>query len=252
MKRLLLGLLIVSSLIVLSSRGAAVSQHLPILLEQGGFTISAKLDSHTLKIRVLDGNALYSGIVHAYLIRRDFAYLYFEYPDEGNKGQYSLELPPMEPGLYDLMLEVTGGGGHEHDKPRFVRLFPLGAEGNAEPGQLDAIRRLELKAGSVNLKPAGGRSTFELGTLLDGKPAITDDATYVHQFILKTDWSYFKHDHPKGVQKTGVKSVQSNFAFPSSGEYVVYQFLEPGIEVSKAGVLRPVLRLPTLFKIAAL
>jgi hypothetical protein len=251
MKRLLLGLLIVSSLILLSSRSAAVSQHLPVLLEQGGFTISAKLEGRTLKIRVLDGNALYSGLVHAYLIRRDFSYLYFEYPDESDKGQYSLELPPMETGLYDLMLEVTGGGGHEHDKPRFVRLFPMGVEGNAKPGELDGARRLELKAGGADLKPSGARSTFELATLLDGKPAITDDPTYVHQFILKTDWSYFKHDHPKGVQKTSVKSVRSNFIFPSGGEFAVYQFLEPGLEVSKVGRLRPVLRLPTIFKITA-
>ena len=159
MKPLLLGLLIASSLTLLSSRGAAVSQDLPILLEQGGFTISARLDDRTLKVRVLDGNALYSGIVHAYLIRRDFAQLYFEYPAEGDKGQYSLELPPMEAGLYDLMLEVTGGGGHEHDKPRFVRLFSLGVEGSAKPGELDAARRLELKAGSADLKPAGARSS---------------------------------------------------------------------------------------------
>jgi hypothetical protein len=144
---------------------------------------------------------------------------------------------------------MTGGGGHEHDRPRFVQVFPLGIEGKAQANQLSDRRRLELKRARANPKPAGQRSSFELTTLLDGKPAPWNPY-YVHQFVLKTDWSYFKHDHPKDVQELGVGSVQSGFSFPSAGEYVVYQFLESGVQVG-GNRLRPVLRFPDRFNIAA-
>ena len=224
----------------------ATSQSLPILREQGGLTASARVDGGALKIRVLDGAALYSGIVHAYLVRKDFAQLYFEYPDESQTGQYSLDLPAMEAGVYDLILEITGGGGHEHDNPRFVQVFNLGME-VAASSKLEAMRRLELQAIAPNVKAAGQSVSFDLTTLLDGKP-VAWNPYYVHQFVLKTDWSYFKHDHPKNLRELGVGSVRSNFKFPSAGEYVVYQFLETGVRVG-ADKLRPVLRLPGVVQV---
>ena len=225
----------------------ATSQGLPILREQGGLTVSARADGGALKIRVLDGGALYSGIVHAYLVRKDLAYLYFEYPDETQTGQYSLDLPAMEVGVYDLILEITGGGGHEHDNPRFVQVFNLGLEvlGSAK---LEVVRRLELQPAAPSVKAAGQASSFDLTTLLDGKP-VAWNPYYVHQFVLKTDWSYFKHDHPKNLRELGVGSVRSNFKFPTSGEYVVYQFLETGVRVGSGEKLRPVLRLPGVVQV---
>lgn len=224
----------------------ATSQGLPILREQGGLTASARVDGNSLKIRVLDGAAQYSGIVHAYLVRKDLAQLYFEYPDETQTGQYSLALPAMEAGVYDLILEITGGGGHEHNAPRFVQVFNLDLEVAASV-KLEAVRRLSLQNVTPSVKAAGQSSSFDLTTLLDGKP-IAWSPYYVHQFILKTDWSYFKHDHPKNLRELGVGSVRSNFKFPSSGEYVVYQFLETGVRVG-TDKLQPVLRLPGVVQI---
>lgn len=224
----------------------AKSQGLPILREQGGLTVSARVDGEALKIRVLDGAALYSGIVHAYLVRKDLTYLYFEYPDQTQTGQYSLELPAMEAGVYDLILEITGGGGHEHDAPRFVQIFNLGLE-VAASAKLEAVRRLALQSVQPSIKTAGQASSFDLTTLLDGKP-VAWSPYYVHQFVLKTDWSYFKHDHPKNLRELGVGSVRSNFKFPASGEYVVYQFLETGVRVG-SDKLHPVLRLPGVVQV---
>ena len=224
----------------------ATSQGLPMLREQGGLTASARVDGEALKIRVLDGAAQYSGIVHAYLVRKDLAQLYFEYPDQTQVGQYSLDLPAMEAGVYDLILEITGGGGHEHDAPRFVQVFNLGLE-VAASAKLEAVRRLTLQSVTPNLKPAGQSSSFELTTLLDGKP-VRWNPYYVHQLILKTDWSYFKHDHPKNLRELDVGSVSSNFKFPFPGEYVVYQFLETGVRVG-TDKLQPVLRLPGVLQV---
>ena len=224
----------------------ATSQGLPILREQGGLTASARVDGEALKIRVLDGAALYSGIVHAYLVRKDLAHLYFEYPDESQTGQYSLELPAMEAGVYDLILEITGGGGHEHDAPRFVQVFNLNLE-VAASSKLEAVQRLELQAAAPIVKAAGQTSSFELTTLLDGRP-VAWNPYYVHQFVLKTDWLYFKHDHPKNLRELGIGSVRSNFKFPSSGDYAVYQFLETGVRVAETK-LYPVLRLPGVVQV---
>ena len=224
----------------------ATSQGLPMLREQGGLTASARVDGSSLKIRVLDGAALYSGIVHAYLVRKDLAQLYFEYPAESQTGQYSLDLPAMEAGVYDLILEITGGGGHEHDNPRFVQVFNLGLE-VAASAKLEGVRRLALQSVPPTIKAAGQSSSFDLTTLLDGKP-VAWSPYYVHQFVLKTDWSYLKHDHPKNLRELGVGSVRSNFKFPTSGEYVVYQFLETGVRVG-TDTLRPVLRFPATLQI---
>jgi hypothetical protein len=224
----------------------ATSQSLPLLREQGGLTASARVDGETLKIRVLDGAALYSGIVHAYLVRKDLQHLYFQYPDEVQTGQYSLNLPPMEAGVYDLIVEITGGGGHEHDAPRFVQVFNLNVAVTAS-AKLTELRRLELQRVTPSVKAVGQSSSFDLTALLDGQP-IAWNPYYVHQFVLKTDWSYFKHDHPKNLRELGVGSVRSNFKFPSSGEYVVYQFLETGVRVGTQN-LRPVLRLPGVVQI---
>ncbi len=222
-------------------------QNGPVLREQGGMTVTARVDGTQLKVRVLDGTALYSGIVHAYLVRKDLAFFYFEYPSETDKGQYSLELPVMETGTYDLILEITGGNGHQHDSPRFVQVFGMDIAVSATDSKLEGVRKLELQAGTPTIKAAGQVSSFDLTTLLSGKP-VAWNPYYVHQFILKTDWSYFKHDHPDNVRELSVGSVRSNFKFPSAGEYVVYQFIESGVPVAGER-LRPVLRLPGVLNV---
>jgi hypothetical protein len=225
----------------------ASTQSGPVLREQGGLTAVARVEGTQLKLRVLDGTALYSGIVHAYLVRKDLAFFYFEYPTEADKGQYSLDLPAMEMGTYDLILEITGGNGHQHDSPRFVQVFQMGIPGGAADGKLDGVRKLELQGSTPSIKAAGQVSTFDLTTLLNGKP-VAWNPYYVHQFILKTDWSYFKHDHPGDVRELGVGSVRSNFKFPGAGEYAVYQFIESGVQVSGER-LRPVLRFPGVLNV---
>jgi hypothetical protein len=225
----------------------ANTQSGPMLREQGGLTATARIDGTQLKVRVLDGTALYSGIVHAYLVRKDLAFFYFEYPNETDKGQYNLDLPAMETGQYDLILEITGGNGHQHDSPRFVQVFGMDIAVSATDAKLEGVRKLELQAGTPTVKAAGQVSSFDLTTLLSGKP-VAWNPYYVHQFILKTDWSYFKHDHPDNVRELSVGSVRSNFKFPSAGEYVVYQFVESGVQVAGER-LRPVLRLPGVLNV---
>jgi hypothetical protein len=249
MKRWMVWAALVSSLValVVARPSLANAQGLPLLREQGGFTVSARMDGSALKLRVLNNGALYSGIVHAYFVREDFAFLYFEYPGETERGQYTLELPPMESGVYDLILEITGGGGHEHDNPRFVQVFDLNVAGRAETGALDAVRRLGLQDAKTDIKPATQRSSFELRVQLDGKP-VAWNPYYVHQFVLKTDWSYFKHDHPRDALELSLGAVQSRFTFPNAGEYVVYHFLETGARVDGAK-LHPVLRHPQVFNV---
>jgi hypothetical protein len=224
----------------------ALAQSLPVLREQGGLTASARMDGTQLKVRVLDSGAMYSGIVHSYFVRKDFAFMYFEYPSEGEKGVYSLEMPAMEPGSYELILEITGGNGHEHENPRFVQVFGMDLKGVSPNGALEKVRQLELQATTPVLKPAGQVSTFDLTTLLAGKP-VAWNPYETHQFAIKTDWSYFKHDHPD-VNELGVGSVRSKFKFPSSGEYVIFQFLETGVQVAGEKV-RPTLRLPGVLRI---
>ncbi len=214
----------------------------PILREQGGFTVVARVENNALKVRVLEYGAPYRGIVHAYFLAKDFSQLYFDYPDEDAKGSYSLPIPEMRAGQYDLVLEITGGGGHDHDKPRFVQVFPTDLQGVPGPS-LEPVQRLALKASSANIKPAGQVSSFELSLLLDGTP-VEWAPYYVHQFVVKTDWSYFKHDHPKNTKSLGVGSVQSAFSFPSSGEYALFQFIETGVKVGQEK-LRPVMTFPT-------
>jgi hypothetical protein len=246
MKRLLLTAVLSLSLVTALAR----AQSVPVLREQGGLTASARIDGTTLKLRVLENGAMYSGIVHSYFVRKDFAYLYFEYPSEGEKGVYNLEMPTMESGSYELILEITGGSGHEHDAPRFVQVFGMDVKGVAANGApnstLEKVRQLELQATTPVLKPAGQVSTFDLRTLLAGKP-VAWNPYETHQFAIKTDWSYFKHDHPE-VEELGVGSVRSSFKFPTSGEYVIFQFLETGVQVA-GEKLRPTLRLPGVLRI---
>jgi hypothetical protein len=218
------------------------AQSAPLIREQGGFTTVARVENNALKLRVLEYGAPYRGIVHAYFVAKDFSKLYFDYPDEDAKGSYSLPLPNMEAGTYDLIIEITGGGGHEHDKARFIQVFPIGLEGKPGP-DLEPVQRLTLKNTNASLKPAGQASSFELSLLLDGAP-VAWGPYYVHQFVVKTDWSYFKHDHPKNTKELGVGSVQSSFTFPSSGEYALFQFIETGVKV-ESEKLRPVMTFPT-------
>ena len=248
MKKLLLTAVLALSLITALSlvTPLARAQSLPVLREQGGLTASARIDGTALKLRVLDNGAMYSGIVHSYFVRKDFAHLYFEYPSEGEKGVYSLELPAMEPGSYELILEITGGNGHEHENPRFVQVFGMDVKGVAANGVLDKVRQLELQATTPTIKAAGQVSSFDLTTLLTGKP-VAWNPYETHQFAIKTDWSYFKHDHPD-TEELGVGSVRSKFKFPSSGEYVIFQFLETGVKVA-GEKLRPTLRLPGVLRI---
>ncbi len=225
---------------------AAITQTLPLIREQNGFLATVKIEDKTLKVRVLDNGAPYSGIVHSYLISKSLEQYYFEYPDETDKGSYVLPLPPMEAGTYDLILEITGGNGHVHNNPRFVQVYPVGLEVQTADPAIEPIRRLGLKATVPNIKPAGQASSFELTTLLDGAP-VAWNPYYVHQFVLKTDWSYYKHDHPN-AKELGVGSVQSNFVFPSAGEYVLWQFLETGVKVG-GKKYNPVLRYPGVFRV---
>lgn len=241
-KKFLLAGVFVLSFTTLMAR----AQSLPVLREQGGLTASARVDGTQLKVRVLDNGSMYSGIVHSYFVRKDFAFMYFEYPREGETGQYSLEMPAMEPGSYELILEITGGNGHEHENPRFVQVFGMDVKGVAPDGSLEKVRQLELQATTPTIKPAGQVSTFDLTTLLAGKP-VAWNPYETHQFAIKTDWSYFKHDHPD-VDELGVGSVRSKFKFPTSGEYVIFQFLETGVQVA-GEKLRPTLRLPGVLRI---
>ena len=229
-----------------------LAQTLPIIREQNGYTVSAKLlgeDSgkRTLSLRVLRDARAYSGIVHTYFVSKDFQNLYFQYPEETQPGSYELELPPMLAGTYDLILEITGGGGHEHDNPAFVQVFPVGLELTEDSGDVAWLKRLSLKPATLEIQAAGKRSKFEWNTLLDGQPVGWGDY-YVHQFILATDWSYFKHDHPKNTSKLGLGSVAASFAFPKSGEYALFVFLESGLRI-EGSLYRPTLRYPELVNV---
>jgi hypothetical protein len=216
-------------------------QSAPIIREQNGFTVSAKIvnaEKPTLEVRVLRDTRPYAGIVHTYFVSKNFKNLYFQYPEQTQRGSYELELPPMLAGTYDLILEITGGGGHEHDNPAFVQVFPVGLELPEDTGDTTWLKRLSLKPGALELQGAGKSSKFEWNTLLDAQPVGWGDY-YVHQFILATDWSYFKHNHQDG-NKLGLGSVGSSFTFPKAGLYAMFVFLESGVRVDKT------IRFPTL------
>jgi hypothetical protein len=228
-----------------------LAQTLPIIREQNGFTVSAKIledaGKNILSMRVLRDTRPYSGIVHTYFVSKDFGNLYFQYPEQTQRGSYELELPTMIAGTYDLILEITGGGGHEHDNPAFVQVFPMGLELTQDIGDTAWLKRLSLNPGKLEVQAAGKRSQFEWNTLLDNQPLGWGDY-YVHQFIVATDWSYFKHDHPKNTGKLGLGSVSSSFAFPKAGEYAMFVFLESGVRVD-GDLYRPTLRYPQLVNI---
>ncbi len=228
-----------------------ITQALPIIREQNGFTVSAKIlektGKNTLVLRVLRDTRPYSGIVHTYFVAKDFTNLYFQYPEQTERGTYELELPAMLANTYDLILEITGGGGHEHDNPAFVQVFPVGLELLEDSEDTAWLKRLSTKAGTLEIQAAGKRSKFEWNTLLDGAPIGWGDY-YVHQFILATDWSYFKHDHPKNTSKLGLGSVAAGFNFPKSGQYAMFVFMESGIRVD-GDLQRPTLRYPDLIDV---
>ncbi len=246
MKRLFLTGLLISSFVALmpSAPTAATAQGLPLIREQNGFLATARLDSQSLKVRVLEYNAPYSGIVHAYFISKNLEQYYFEYPEEIDNGSYVLPLPSMEAGTYDLILEITGGNGHAHNNPRFVQVYPVNLEVLISNVALEPLRGLALQKTIPTFK--GLSASFELTTLLNSSP-VAWNPYYVHQFVLKTDWSYFKHDHPT-IKELGIGSVQSNFNFPNTGEYVLWQFLETGVRIA-GQKYNPVLRYPTTFKV---
>jgi hypothetical protein len=225
-------------------------QSAPLIREQNGFTVSAKMvenaDKRTLELRVLRDARPYVGIVHTYFVSKDFKNLYFQYPEATERGSYELELPAMLAGTYDLILEITGGGGHEHDNPAFVQVFPVGLELTQDTGDTSWLKRLSLKPGTLELQAAGKTSKFEWNTLLDAQPIGWGDY-YVHQFILTTDWSYFKHNHPNGT-KLGLGSVSSSFSFPKAGQYALFVFLESGIRIDNI-LRRPTMTYPELVNI---
>ncbi len=226
-----------------------LQQVAPIIREQNGFTVSAKIvdgEKPTLELRVLRDTRPYAGIVHTYFVSKDFKNLYFQYPEQTQRGSYELELPPMIAGTYDLILEITGGGGHEHDNPAFVQVFPIGLELNQDIGDTAWLKRLSLKPGALEVKLAGKTTKFEWNTLLDFQPIGWGDYD-VHQFILATDWSYFKHNHPNG-NKLGLGSVSSSFVFPKAGQYAMFVFLEAGIRIDNV-LRRPTLTYPELLSI---
>jgi hypothetical protein len=219
----------------------SMRQSTPIIREQNGFTVTAKIvnaEKPTLEVRVLRDTRPYAGIVHTYFVSKDFKKLYFQYPEQIQRGSYELELPAMIAGTYDLILEITGGGGHEHDNPAFVQVFPIGLELIKDTGDTAWLKRLSLKPGALELQAAGKSSKFEWNTLLDAQPVAWGDYD-VHQFILATDWSYFKHNHPSG-NKLGLGSVSSSFTFPKAGPYAMFVYLEAGVRVDKT------IRFPTL------
>jgi hypothetical protein len=223
----------------------------PILREAGGYTVTARVieenDKRELRVRVLNNQRLFTGIVHAYFVARDYATLYFEYPDNRAPGDYVLEVPAMNPGTYDLILEITGGNGHRHENPDFVQTFALGVDGRASPEEARLFKRLGFKPVQPDVQPAGKPSRFEFGTLLDGEPIGWGDY-YVHQFVLSTNGAFFMHDHPRGVRKLGLGAVESSFTFPKPGQYVVFLFLESGVRVD-GKVVKPVLRYPHVFDV---
>jgi hypothetical protein len=254
------GVVIFTGVFGLPSAGAAqkpsissfkLAQTLPIIREQNGFIVSAKIlentEKNSLTLRVLRDSRAYSGIVHTYFVSKDFQNLYFQYPEETQPGSYELELPPMLAGTYDLILEITGGGGHEHDNPAFVQVFDVGLELTQDSGDTAWLKRLSTKSGVLEVQTAGKRSKFEWNTLLDNQPVGWGDY-YVHQFILATDWSYFKHDHPKNTNKLGLGSVAASFPFPKSGEYALFVFLESGLRID-GKLYRPTLRYPDLIQV---
>lgn len=223
----------------------------PIIREQNGFSVVAKMrvdgDKPTLEVRVLRDNRPYAGIVHTYFVAKDFKNLYFQYPEARQRGSYELELPAMLAGTYDLILEITGGGGHEHNNPAFVQVFPVGLELTSDFGDTAWLKRLSLKPGTLEVQAAGKPSKFEWNTLLDAAPVAWGDYG-VHQFILATDWSFFKHNHPYDASKLGIGSVGSSFVFPVAGRYAMFVFLESGIRIDKTTRF-PTLTYPALLNI---
>ncbi len=226
-------------------------QSAPLIREQNGFTVSAKIvedgDKRSLEMRVLRDTQPYAGIVHTYFVSLDFKNLYFQYPEQTQRGSYELELPAMLAGTYNLILEITGGTGHEHDNPAFVQVFSVGLVLTQDSGDTAWFKRLSLKPGTLELQSAGKPSKFEWNTLLDAQPIGWGDY-YVHQFILATDWSYFKHNHPSNTNKLGLGSVSSSFAFPKAGQYAMFVFLESGIRMDNV-LRRPTLTYPELINI---
>jgi hypothetical protein len=244
---------VLNSQMALAEQKSRISmrQIAPIIREQNGFTATAKIlddgTKQTLEVRVLRDTRPYAGIVHTYFVSKDFKNLYFQYPEQTQRGSYELELPPMIAGTYDLILEITGGGGHEHDNPAFVQVFPVGLELTEDTGDTAWLKRLSLKPGKLEVSAIGKPSKFEWNTLLDASPIGWGDY-YVHQFMLATDWSYFKHNHPDDTYKLGLGSVSSSFAFPKAGQYAMFVFLESGIRIDKT-LYYPTLRYPELVNI---
>ena len=234
-----------------TSKPKTTLEQAPILREAGGYTVTARVieenGKRELRLRVLNSQRMFTGIVHAYFVARDYSALYFEYPENRAPGDYVLELPTMNPGTYDLILEITGGNGHRHENPDFVQTFALGVDGRASLEESRLFERLNFKPTQPDVQPAGKASRFEFGTLLDGQPIGWGDY-YVHQFVLSVDGAYFMHDHPRGVKKLGLGAVESSFAFPKPGQYVVFLFLESGVRVD-GRVVKPVLRYPHVFDV---
>jgi hypothetical protein len=182
------------------------------------------------------GKPASKGMLHVLLMPADLSALYHEHPRKVDEGKFSLDLPRVPAGEYDVWVELTLSSGHDDAVLRRFA-FPLAGD---RPTAADVDARRVTFAPLKQDLTRGKPSRLEFQILLDGKPVEKFGnfvGVPVHTFAVSKDREFFVHDHAD-VADRGI--VSAHFKFPKPGDYVV--FLQPSVVIGEGRQVTTVLR----------
>jgi hypothetical protein len=188
----------------------------------------------------LNGTPVSQGLMHALIIPSDLSTLYHEHPQELETGRFTLDIPALPTGEYDVWVEITVGSGHSD---AILQRATLQLQG-ASPAIDTSPARVTLEPTNLDIEPSGTLSHLEFLIALDGQPVRRFGHFFgvqVHSFAISTDREWFKHDH---AEPLGRGKVDAHFQFPKPGSYVV--FLQPSVagDVESRPMLRHTVTVP--------
>jgi hypothetical protein len=201
-----------------------------------------------LRISQADGSpvttftSMHEKKIHLILVRRDLTGYWHLHPEEAGEGVWSVWLPALEPGEYQVFTDFSPAEVAES----FTVGAGLAVEGAGEPRPLPEPATV-FAAGDYEVRLAGnlepGRSSrLAFSVLRDGQP-VTDLQPYLGAFghlvaVGAGDLTYV-HVHPDGEPGDGVTRSGPEIAFHAhvadAGVYRLFLDFQHGNVVRTAG-----------------